>query len=226
MSKLDNINNSTGVINKIMELYEKYGFKKVFKAIIGAVIIGYICFFALNPTYVFDKWNEKQAEKHRIEITQRFELTSNINNEIERIKDKLDADRVFVIEFHNSVKSIEGFPFAFGSMNFETCQDSVMYVSDEYTNFNLSKYKMISYIYNNSIFFGDVDAVKPIDNRLYLKFLSNDVKEIGLITIEGTKNPIGILGVSYTTNSDRDWSKIKALLRQESVRIALLYGDK
>lgn len=225
MSKLDTISNSTGIINKIVELYEKYGFKKIFKAILCAVAIGYICFFALNPTYFLDRWNEKQTEKHTKEITQRFELTNNINNEIERIKDKLGADRVFVIEFHNSVKSIEGFPFAFGSMNFETCQDSVMYVSDEYTNFNLSKYKMISYIYNNSVFFGSVDEVKPIDNRLYLKFLSNDAKEIGLITIEGTKNPIGILGITYTSEENRDWSKIRATLRQESVRIALLYSN-
>lgn len=225
MSKLDTISNSTGIINKIVELYEKYGFKKILKAILCAVAIGYICFFALNPTYFLDRWNEKQAEKHTKEITQRFELTNNINNEIERIKDKLGADRVFVIEFHNSVKSIEGFPFAFGSMNFETCQDSVMYVSDEYTNFNLSKYKMISHIYNNSVFFGSVDEVKPIDNRLYLKFLSNDAKEIGLITIEGTKNPIGILGITYTSEENRDWSKIRATLRQESVRIALLYSN-
>ena len=224
MSKLDTINNSAGVINKILELYEKYGFKKIFKAILGAVVIGYICFFALNPTYFLDRWNEQQAEKHRKEITQRFELTNNINNEIERIKDKLDADRVFVIEFHNSVKSLEGFPFALASMNFEVCDDSVGYISDEYNNFNLGKYKMMSYMYENSIFFGEVDAVKPIDNRLYLKFLSNEVKEIGLITIEGVNSPIGVLGVTYSSNAERDWNKIKALLRQESVRIGILYN--
>lgn len=225
MSKLDTVDNGTGVINKIMDLYGKYGFKNIFKGVISAIVIGYIVFFALNPTYIIDKWDEKQAEKHSIEITQRFNTVNNINNEIERIKDKLQADRVFIIEFHNSVKSLNGYPFAFGSMNFETCNDGVFYVGDEYTNFNLSKYKLVSHLYNNTTFFGSVEEVKTIDNRLYLKFLSNDVKEIGLITIEGVNSPNGILGVTYCTdNPTRNWSEIKSILRKEAVRIGLLFN--
>lgn len=219
------MNETTGLIDKIMNLYTKYGFKKILKGTAAAIFIGYMVFFALNPSYIYNKWKQAEEEKHKVEISKRFETTNKINDEIERIQHKLGADRVFIIEFHNSVKSLNGYPFALGSINFEYCDEGITYVSDEYTNFNLSKYKLIGYLYNNSTFFGNVEEIKGIDNRLYLKFLSNDVVDIALITIEGVNSPNGILGVSYTTEDpNRDWNKIKSVLRQEAVRIGVLFN--
>ena len=219
------MSDTTGLLDKIMNLYTKYGFKKILKGTAAAIFIGYMVFFALNPSYIYNKWKQAEEEKHQVEISKRFETTNKINDEIERIQHKLGADRVFIIEFHNSVKSLNGYPFTFGSMNFEYCEEGVTYVGDEYTNFNLSKYKFIGYLYNHSTFFGNVEEVKGIDNRLYLKFLSNDVVDIALITIEGVNSPNGILGITYTSKDDnRDWNKIKSCLRQEAVRIGVLFN--
>jgi hypothetical protein len=219
---IGSVNTGTGILERIVTLLDKYGIIKVLAGMILIIILSYTIFIALNPGYFIELYNKKQSETHNTQLTKRMEMVEMTNNEIEQIKLKTGADRVFIIEFHNSVKSIEGFPFAFGSMNFETCQDGVMYVSDEYTSFNLSKYKLISYIYKNNIYMGDVEGIKDIDNRLYYKFLSNDVEQMYLIKIEGLNMPIGILGLTYCDDTKVDKQKTLSIMRQEAVRMGII----
>lgn len=225
-NKLNNAQQGAGLLEKFVAMVDKYGIKKIIKGLGVFVFASYIIFFALNPRYLFEKYNDYITKRHNEQLTERMAVVESLNNEIDRIKNKLDADRVFIIEFHNSVKSIEGFPFAFGSMNFETCSDGIMYVSDEYNGFNLSKYKLIPYIYKNNIFMGNVEDIKEIDNRLYLKFLSNDVHKIYLIKIEGMSMPTGILGVTYCEEKNIDEQHIMSVLRQEVIRAGYIMSQK
>ena len=222
---MSSVNTGTGILERLVTLLDKFGILKVLAGMALIVVLSYTIFIALNPEYFIELYNKKQSETHNAQLTKRMEMVEMTNNEIEQLKLKTGADRVFIIEFHNSVKSIEGFPFAFGSMNFETCQDSIMYVSDEYTSFNLSKYKLISYIYKNNIYMGDVEGIKEIDNRLYYKFLSNDVESMYLIKIEGLNMPVGILGLSYCSDIEVDEQKILSLLRQEAVRMGIIMSN-
>lgn len=222
---IGSINTGTGVLERLVGLLDKFGVIKVLAGMALIIILSYTVFVALNPGYFLELYDKKQNEEHNTQLAKRMEMVELTNNEIEQLKHKTGADRVFIIEFHNSVKSIEGFPFAFGSMNFESCQDSIMYVSDEYTSFNLSKYKLISYIYKNNIYMGDVEGIKEIDNRLYYKFLSNDVNKMYLIKIEGLNMPVGILGLSYCSDVEVDEQRIMSLLRQEAVRMGIIMSN-
>lgn len=220
---INTVNTGSSILERLVGMLDKYGVMKVLLGICLMIFLSYGIFVALNPGYFVEKYTTKLDEIHNKQLTERMEMVEIVNGEIEKIKSKTNADRVFVIEFHNSVKSIEGFPFAFGSMNFETCKDNIYYVSDEYTNFNLSKYKLISYIYNNNIFMGNVEKVKEIDNRLYYKFISNDVKKIYLIKIEGMNMPTGILGVTFCDeNIEINDQYIMSVLRQEAVRLGVV----
>lgn len=223
---INTVNTGSGILERLVSMLDKYGILKVLLGIFLMIILSYAVFISLNPGYFVSKYTEKINEEHNKQLTQRMEVIEIINVELENIKHKTNADRVFVIEFHNSVKSIEGFPFAFGSMNFETCQDNTYYVSDEYTNFNLSKYKLIPYIYKHNIYMGDIEGVKEIDNRLYYKFISNDVKRIYLIKIEGMHLPTGILGVSFCDEEDVVNDQfIMSTLRQEAVRLGVVMSN-
>ena len=224
-NKLNGVQQGTGLLEKFVALVDKYGVKKILIGLGVMIFAGYIMFFALNPSYILKKYEQYVTDLHNKQLTERMYVVEKLNAEIEKIKMKVDADRVFIIEFHNSVKSIEGFPFAFGSMNFETCDDGIHYVSDEYTNFNLSKYKLVPYIYKNNIFMGDVEDIKDIDNRLYLKFLSNDVKKIYLIKIEGLNMPTGILGVTYCEDKGINDQHIMSILRQEVIKTGYIMSN-
>ena len=124
----------------------------------------------------------------------------------------------------NSIKSLEGAPFAYGSMNFEETTDGVDFIGDEYTNFSLAKYKLVHYLYENLIYVGDVEGIEEIDRRLYLKLVSNGIKQIALIEVEGVETPLGILGVTWSKHDVMSEHKdaIKRDLRSYSVKIAYI----
>ena len=223
---VNTVNTGTGMLERLVALLDKFGIAKVLMGIALIIILSYSLFVALNPGFFIEQYTKRQEDTHNEQLTRRMEMVETTNNEIEQLKLKTNADRVFIIEFHNSVKSIEGFPFAFGSMNFETCRDNIMYVSDEYTSFNLSKYKLISYLYKNNIYMGSVEGIKDIDSRLYYKFLSNDVDRMYLIKIEGLNMPTGILGLTYCNPEEYvDEQKIMSMLRQEAVRLGIIMSN-
>lgn len=222
MKKQVDINSGLNWVEKILKLSKKYSFLDIIKALVILLFTGYVVLFALNPDYIFRVYEEKKKKEHTLQLSKRLDNSLVITTELENLLYLSGADRAFLIEFHNSIKSVEGFPYAYGSMNYEVVKDSVCYVSDEYANFSLTKYTLVSYMLKNNLFLGEIDAIKPIDNRLYLKFLSNEVSEIALIVVEGTDLPLGILGLTYCNdNKIEDSQTIKALLRKEVLKISL-----
>jgi hypothetical protein len=209
-------------LEKILELSKKYSFMDIIKSILLFVFMGYMVFLTFNIDVLIKRYEESKDKEHAENLMKRMSNSPLIKNELENILYSIGADRVFLIEFHNSIKSVEGYPYAYGSMNYEIVSDSTMYVSDEYTNFSLTKYDMISYMLKNNLFVGNVDAVKPIDNRLHLKFLSNNMAELAMIVVEGVDLPLGILGISYNNEGVMpDVQAVKAMLRKEALKMSL-----
>ena len=214
---------STGIsfLEKVLKLAKNYSFMDILKAIVIIMFMGYTAIFMFNPEYLFKKYDEVKAKEHSENLLQRINNSVVVKTELENLLHTTNADRAFLIEFHNSIKSVEGFPYAYGSMNYEVVKDSIDYVSDEYTNFSLTKYDFIPYMLKNNLFLGDMEMVKSIDNRLHYKFISNGVKEIALIVIEGVDLPLGILGLSYCNDGVSNIQEIKALLRKEALKISI-----
>ena len=212
----------------MLAICKKYSFLDIIKTLFISILVIYVSFFALNPTYIFDKYEESKDDKHKIELTERFTQTRAVNTELTSILNKTNADRVFFIEYHNSVKSLQGAPFAYGSMDFEEVKNGIGYIGDEYTNFALTKYKFVSYLNEHLIFVGLLDEIEEIDRRLYLKLLSNDIKHIALIEVEGTEHPLGVLGVSWTQDSESmsKENEVKRELRSGALRLALILDNK
>jgi hypothetical protein len=223
---IESVSTGIGWVEKILSLSSKYKLTDFLKALFILIMIGYTTLLILNPSVLFILYDKSKEKEHASKLTQRMENTVLVKNELQNLLYISGADRAFLIEFHNSIKSVEGFPYAYGSMNYEVVKDSICYVSDEYNHFSLTKYDLIPYMLKNSMFVGSVDAIKPLDDRLYFKFLSNEVTDIAMITIEGAELPLGVLGLSYCNNNMPDSQNIKALLRKESVKIALILSNK
>ena len=216
-------NTSTGVslLERVLKITKNYSFIEIIKAIVVIMFMGYTMVFTFNPDYIFNKYESKKAKEHSENLMMRLNNSVVVKTELENLLHSTEADRAFLIEFHNSIKSVEGFPYAYGSMNYEVVRDSVDYISDEYTNFSLTKYDFIPYMLKNNLYIGDIEAIKSIDNRLYYKFLSNNINDMALIVIEGVELPLGILGISYCNNEMNNMQDIKAILRKEALKISL-----
>lgn len=226
--KIEVVSNGATLFERLLVICKKYSFFDIFKTLILTIFVGLMSFCFLNPTIIIDRYNEVAATKHKDELTNRFAQTRLVNSELSILLNRVGADRAFFIEYHNSVKSLQGAPFAYGSMDFEETADGVDFIGDEYTNFSLTKYKFVSYLNDNLIFYGTIDDIEPIDRRLSLKLLSNDIKYIALIEVEGTEHPLGVLGLSWMHDDgmmSRE-SEIKRELRSGALRLALILDNK
>lgn len=217
-------NDGLSFFERILAINRKYSIWEIFKSLFTMAIVIWFGFLALNPTYLVEKYEEQQKKEHTEELHKRFDRSKEMTAELNILLNKLHADRVFFIEYHNSIKSLEGAPFAYGSMNFEETSDGIDFIGDEYTNFSLGKYKMVHYLYENLLYVGDLKGMEDLDKRLYLKLVSNGIKQIALIEVEGAEAPLGILGVTWSKHDVmKDYKdSIKRELRSFSVKLAYL----
>lgn len=211
------------LFERLLKVSKDYSIWEILKTVLMGTIVLLFGFMTLNPLYFVERIDEINKNKHADELTLRFEQTKEITTELQILLNKMHGDRAFFIEYHNSVKSLEGAPFAYGSMDFEETQEGIDFISDEYNDFSLTKYKFVNYLNNNMIFVGTIEELEKIDRRLYLKFLSSGIKQIALIEVDGIEHPNGILGVTWEVDvisAYRD--NIVKELRNSSVRLSYI----
>lgn len=209
---------------RVLALNRQYSIWEIIKTMFTMAFVIWFGFLAINPTYLIEKYEARQKKEHTEELHKRFNRSKELTSELTVLLNKLHADRAFFIEYHNSIKSLEGAPFAYGSMNFEETAEGIDFIGDEYTNFSLAKYKLVQHLYENLIYVGNIEGIEDIDRRLYLKLVSNGIKQIALIEVEGTDTPLGILGVTWSKHDVMSNYKdaIKRDLRSYSVKIAYI----
>ena len=188
--------------------------------------IGYVVFFALNPKYLLERVTTIQTEQHDNLVRSRLAADSDIRLILSKTMHNTNADRAWLIEFHNGNKNLTtGLPFLFGSMRIEETQDSIPNVDEDYADFSLSKYKLIAKVLDEGFFYGNIKDVQSIDKRLYYKFQSNDINEIALLTIYNEDKPAGIVGLSFCNNKQMDKQLVGKRIRSAGIQIATLLSQ-
>lgn len=210
-------------LQKLLSLQKKYGFFNIVKGLVILLLLGYVIFFMVNPTYLLDRL-EKRRESQDVEmVRKRVSSDRVIRDLLRKLRDRSNADRVWLIEFHNGVSNLSsGLPFLFGSMRFEEVKEGVLNVDEEYADFLLSRYPFLIDVLSNGYFYGKVDSIQDIDSRLYYKFKSNGVEEIALIILYYGSNPLGILGVSYCKDNNMDYPLVGREIRRYGMEIGSL----
>ena len=222
--KLDTVEKSLGILEKVITFFNKNSVWSIVKSVFLCVFIGYFLYFSLNPSIILDRIEKAKTEKHIEDINNRFHNTKTIQNEIKMLLNETSADRALLIEYHNSIQSLQGLPFAFGSLNFEEISNNVeFYLGDEFSNFNTSKYPICNYLMDNPLWYGDINELEKIDRRLALKLKASKTHYLVMIEIMGSEQPIGILAVIYTTDSNiPNINTIISKMRQFEIKIAHL----
>lgn len=183
-------------------------------------------FFALNPRYLLDKMEAVQTERHADAVTRRINVDAEVRLTCHRLLHMLGADRAWLIELHNGSKNLSsGLPFLYGDMRIEEVADGIANVDDEYTNFSLSKYPFIAKIFEEGFFWGSVEPIRDVDERLYFKFKSNEVNEIALLALYCGDKPLGILGVSFCGQKRMDAAAVGKTIRKCGVQVATLLSN-
>lgn len=223
---MERIDKGMGWLQKMLNLQNKYGFFSIVKGLFLLFLAGYVVFFALNPKYLLERVTTIQTEQHDNLVRSRLATDSDIRLILSKTMHNTNADRAWLIEFHNGNKNLTtGLPFLFGSMRIEETQDSIPNVDEDYADFSLSKYKLIAKVLDERFFYGNIKDVQSIDKRLYYKFQSNDINEIALLTIYNEDKPAGIVGLSFCNNKQMDKQLVGKRIRSAGIQIATLLSQ-
>lgn len=221
--KITIINSGVSTFAKLIDIVKNNSLWVLLKTLLITLFFGLIIFIVLNPGYIFDRYIEYEEKIHSEELAERFDRMESLNGELNELLMELHSDRTFFIEYHNSVKSLQGAPFAYGSMSFEKLHPNrdVIFMADEYSDFPLTKYEMVSYLYDKKYFIGTITELMAIDKRLATKLNVSNVTQIVLIEVWGDNQPLGILGATWSEheviNSYGD--KIKEAIYRHSHKV-------
>lgn len=216
------IEKGIGFLQRLIALQNKYGFFSIIKGLFILLLSGYVVFFALNPTYLLDKIENVKTAQHEDAIAKRIKSDTEIRLILERLLNKSEAGRSWLIEFHNGNSNLgSGLPFLFGSMRLETTKDGILGVEEEYSDFSLSRYPLLAKVLEDGFFYGSIEDIKPLDQKLYFKMKSNNVTEVALLAIYKGTAPLGIVGLTYC-NTPMDAQRVGMLIRKAGVQIATL----
>ena len=223
---MEQLDKGIGWLQKLLNLQKRYGFFSIIKGLFLLFLSGYIIFFALNPKYLLDRMSEITTAQHDHLVNTRLSADSNIRHILSKMIFTTNADRAWLIEFHNGSKNLTtGLPFLFGSMRIEEVRDSISNVDEDYADFSLSKYKLVAKVLDDGYFYGGLDDIQKIDQRLYYKFQANDISEIALLTLYDGEKPAGIIGLSFCNGKKMDKQLVGKHIRSSGIKVATLLSQ-
>lgn len=210
--------------DRLLLIAEKYKIRTIFKAVFILFIMGASVGFILNPTWVFEQYEKWKKKEHDKEMELRLNNNEKLHIIIERLMFKIDADRILLLECHNGGSNINGLPFAKISAIYETLNDSILPISQDYQQQQLSLYPFSNYLLNNKYFYGDTEELLEIDKGLYYKFKSHNINHFACYVLYGVDNkPIAFLLVGYEKLTEKhNCKQIKELIVEEGLQMRLL----
>lgn len=179
-------------ISEMINVITNHGIWKVLEVIIITMMLT----IALNPEIIL-----KIAEKEKTELSKakkEFRKTNDpiIRSELHDAIYEVNACRASVLEFHNGKENPSGLGFFYADMNYEIIKDGYSYISEQYTNINLSLLELPNILYKDGYWYGTVEDLKAIDPKLGIMIEQNGTKWIAFLLLEGSVE-LGILEISF-----------------------------
>lgn len=210
---------------KILVMINNYGLKKMFQGI-GFIVLFFLTaniYNAFQSREIIEKYVLQERNYHDEGIDRRAQVDPIIRKHLTKLLYTTECDRVYVIETHNGTSNSSGLPFKYGEMSYEEISNHTYEVSNEYTNINISRYEIFSYLTDYKYFIGTIEDLRIIDNKMANKMEANDVKIVAFKLINGPDKPLGILGISYTDCDENfDRNKLISTIGDCSDIIAIL----
>lgn len=134
------------------------------------------------------------------------DVENSVNDEIEKLRLSLNADRVVVSIFHDNLKTTTGLHFRF----FSECYEKVCYdrgipeIAQNYQGVRTSLHPMVTYLSRHKIVVANVEEMEKIDKRYAHSMMVEDSYLSGLYFLRSESGKeIGILVVSWTVDNKK-----------------------
>lgn len=211
-----------GWIEQIIVMCSKYGWLKIIFSVIMMVFISYAAYIAFNPSIMFEKYIEYVTQKHSESIENRLENSPLIQAHLENLLDETGALRAYIIEMHNGKNNPTGLSFVYGSLNYEAINDTAESVMEDYSDFSLERFPVISKVHNETYWEGSIEQLLKVDKKFGHRVWSNDGKYVAIMSIYGINDEIGFLGITFGEDMGVNKSCLKNIMTKYSMKISPL----
>ena len=223
--KTEITNGSVGSFEKVMDVLAKYGPLKTLYGLVMFLFFSFTVYIATNPGIVFERYSQYVAEKHTASSDYRMESSPMVRAYLNQLAMELDADRAYILEFHNGKSNPSGLQWQFGDLTF--INDGADDISDEIQNVSLSRYNFATLVHDKGSWAGGIDELLSIDERFYSRMRLNGGKYFAFQMIYGSNmREIGILGVTFLSDEEINKGAALAVLHKYSSTISPLLDEE
>lgn len=218
------LSENIGLIERFLQIAEKYKFSTIFKSVAIIFIFAITIFFISNPTYIFDKYEEVKEERHKEQMEVAMKNNVIIQTELENLLFKTGANRCVLLQYHNTKNSLSGLPFIYLTATNESISYGVQPVASGYETLKTSLYPFVGYLAQNKYFFGDIEDLQNFDKALAYRMKGNDVQHIAMCHID-SDIPLGVLVITYThkpSPDEHNCKEVEHMVRNSAMKIGLL----
>lgn len=222
---MENINNqehSLTLIERVLQICDRYSVWKILKALLLLILVSYVCWFAFNPERLFELYDRYRDKEHDELLEQRRETNPKIQMACDKLRNQTAADRVIFLELHNGKIGSGGLPFEHASASCESLADNIWPVADQYQNVSLSLLPFSHYLFENTYYSGDISGLQGIDKSLMYRMMSNNVTHCAMIVVQGVDKPVGLLVLTYTTPVDHECPTIRKRMENTALKLGVL----
>ena len=130
-------------------------------------------------------------------MVERMNNTPLIQAELDKFRLRTDASWVSIWELHNSTNNLDGMPFLFASLTYESMNPALTPIAEQFDNVRLSLYPLASYLREREMWYGDVEGLKDIDNSAYYRAKALGIKYLGFRLMEIENSPNAVMSFAF-----------------------------
>lgn len=185
-----NVDATMNWLDKALNLLSKYSAKKILQAILVVFVVIFMALFAFKPEAIFKSYDEYKAKAHSEKMDTRNNNTPLIQSELDNLRVRYGATWVSVWELHNNTNNLDGLPFIFASLNYESIKPGTIPISDQFDELRLSLHPLSTYLRKHDMWYGTVEELKEIDYPAYYRAKALGIEYLGfkIMDVEGSPN--------------------------------------
>lgn len=220
--KIEVVDKGLGVFERLVNFFGQHSVWEILKTLFLSVLIGYTIYLSLNPDIIFSAYEKWKKTEHTEAIENSMKNSVLIQNELETLRERVGAQRVLLLSYHNTTSSLVGVPYIFLTAEAESIGSGTHPVAEGYERVKTSLYPFVNYLNRETYFCGDIEELRGIDKALAYRLEGNDVRHFAAMNIEG-EQPLGVLFISYTEEigENHKCNDVKDMILRSAGRLAI-----
>lgn len=190
-------NATIGWIGMIHRFITDYGLKKLVMDLLGVCVVVFVALWIFQPGIFSNRLDKYREARHAEKMVERMNNTPLIQAELDKFRLRTDASWVSIWELHNSTNNLDGMPFLFASLTYESMNPALTPIAEQFDNVRLSLYPLASYLREKEMWYGDVEALKEVDNTAYYRAKALGIKYLGFRLMEIEDSPNAVMSFAF-----------------------------